>query len=400
MSRGPAVVHRPTKDFTFDKITISTTAKKVAGWYFAKIAHEGRPLYIEVPEVLSKAGFVKVNSQTVCDLMFSPKEEEEVLTWFEDLVSRCHVLLSEHANDWFSQPFSVNDIEAVFDCPMKSYKSGRFQLCRCTVTIIGDHPTVVYDETQNRLAMEDVDIGTDTRVAPIIEVGGISFTTSRFRLSLKIKQLMIVVDTDPTEFETCMIHRAGHGNTGSTVLAAGKIPMDIRPGGVSGTQSSVSDEDDDIDTDIKEPEPEPVVLAESEPVVLAEPEPVVLAEPEPEPEPEPVVLAEPEPVVLAEPEPVVLAEPEPEQSEWDSLVSAGEIVSINPEVAVDAPTVDLKDPIQVYQQRYGRAKKRAQQLKSDAIRAILEANSIKDAYSMLNYADSESDISDIELEIE
>jgi hypothetical protein len=394
MSKTPAIAHRPTKDFTFGKITISTTAKKVAGWYFAKIAHEGRPLYIEVPEVLSKAGFVKVNSQTVCDLMFSPKEEEEVLTWFEDLVSRCHSLLSEHANDWFSQPFSVNDIEAVFDCPMKSYKSGHFQLCRCIVTTTGDHPTVVYDETQNRLAMEDVDIGSDTRIAPIIEVCGISFTTSRFRLSLKIKQLMIVVDTDPVEFETCMIHRAGRGNTGSTVLAAGKIPMNIRPEGVSGIQSTGSEEDGDIDTDIKEHEPEPVVLAEPEP------EPVVLAEPEPEPEP--IVLAEPEPepVVLADPEPEPEPEPVPEQSEWDSLVSAGEIVSIDPEVTADTSTVDLKNPIQVYQQRYGRAKKRAQKLKSDAIRAILEANSIKDAYSMLNYADSESDISDIELEIE
>ena len=81
-------------------------------------------------------------------------------------------------------------------------------------------------------------------------------------------------------------------------------------------------------------------------------------------------------------------------------MSAGEIISINPEPTDNTPSIDLKDPLQVYQQRYGRAKKRAQQLKSEAIRAILEANSIKDAYSMLNYADSESDVSDIELEIE
>jgi len=397
MSRAPAIVHRPTKEFTFDKITINTTAKKVAGWYFAKISHEGHPLYIEVPEVLSKAGFVKVNSQTVCDLMFSPKEEEEVLTWFEDLVSRCHVLLSDHADDWFSQPFSVNDIEAVFDCPMKSYRSGRIQLCRCAVTITGDHPTVVYDEAQNRLAIEDADIGTETRIAPIIEICGISFTTSRFRLSLKIKQLMVVVDTDPAEFETCMIQRVGRGvTTSTTVIAPGKIPMDICLGGVSKTQATESDEDDDNKTDIKEPEPDAPTdpLVDTESVVLAEAEADVLAEAEPEPEPE--AEAEPE----EEAEAVVLTKPEPESSEWDSLVSAGEIVSIDPDVTTDAPNVELKDPLQVYQQRYGRAKKRAQQLKSDAIRAILEANSIKDAYSMLNYADSESDVSDIELEIE
>ena len=384
MSRHLSVVHRPTKEFTFDQITISTTAKKVAGWYFAKIAHDGRPLYIEVPEVLSKAGFVKVSSQTVCDLMFSPTEEEGVLTWFEDLVSRCHALLSEHATDWFSQPFSVNDIEAVFDCPMKSYKSGRFQLCRCTVTTTGDHPTVVYDESKNRLVMDDAGIDAETRMAPIIEVCGISFTTSRFRLSLKIKQLMIVADIDPAEFDTCMIQRKGHGSTSDGPVETGKISMDIRSDGMSKPQEVELEEDDVSDTEIKEPEPEPV--APTETLVDEEPEPVTSTE----------TLVDKEPDVLAESYP----ESDQEPTEWDSLVSAGEIVSITPEVTTDASTVDLKDPIQVYQQRYGRAKKRAQQLKSDAIRAILEANSIKDAYSMLNYADSESDVSDIELEIE
>ena len=74
MSRTPAVAYRPTKDFTFDKITISTNGKKVSGWYFAKLAHDKRPLYMEIPEVLTKSGIVKVNNQTVCDLIFNPDE--------------------------------------------------------------------------------------------------------------------------------------------------------------------------------------------------------------------------------------------------------------------------------------------------------------------------------------
>ena len=76
MSRTPAVAYRPTKDFTFDKITISTNGKKVGGWYFAKIAHDKRPLYMEIPEVLTKSGIVKVNNQSVCDLIFNPDEED------------------------------------------------------------------------------------------------------------------------------------------------------------------------------------------------------------------------------------------------------------------------------------------------------------------------------------
>ena len=86
MKRTPVVVHRPTKEFTYDNISITTTPKKVAGWYFAKIAHEGRPLYIETPDVLTKSGIVKLNSQTVCDIVLSPTEHEEVLEWFEELV--------------------------------------------------------------------------------------------------------------------------------------------------------------------------------------------------------------------------------------------------------------------------------------------------------------------------
>ena len=100
MSKSPIIIHSPTRDFTFENITISTNGKRTAGWYFAKIQHNMKPLCIETPEILSKAGFVKVNNQTVCDLIFSPESEEEILTWFELLVTRCHVLLSEHADDW------------------------------------------------------------------------------------------------------------------------------------------------------------------------------------------------------------------------------------------------------------------------------------------------------------
>ena len=403
MSTMSAFVHRPTKDFTFDNITISTTGKKVGGWYFAKIAHDKRPLYIEVPEVLTKAGFVKVSNQTVCDLMLSPTEDEEVITWIEELVSRCHILLSEHANDWFSQPFSVADIDSVFDSPMKSYKSGRFQLCRCSITTSGEHPTVVYDESQKRMVMDDISIGSDTHVVPIIEVCGISFTTTRFRLSLKIKQMMIVTEIDSEEFNTCMIQRTGRNRMDNDDVESGKIPMDIRPGQVSKTQPVEMDEDIDSERDIKQPDvppqtleddPPPETLTETidETEVKEESDLTTTIHAEPEPEPEPETEPEPEP----EPE----TETETETTTWDSLVSAGEIISITPEVNTDASTIDLKDPIQVYQQRYARAKKRAQQLKNDAIRAILEANSIKDAYSILNYDDSESDVSDIELEIE
>ena len=210
MSRSSIVIQSPTKDFTFDKITISTNGKRNSGWYFAKIQHEMKPLYIEAPEILSKSGLVKLANQTVCDLIFSPEGEEEILSWFELLVTRCHVLLSEHANDWFSQPFSVNDIDEVFDYPMKSYKSGRCQLCRCIVATTGDQSTSIYDESQNKLDFDSVNIDSTTRLVPIIEVSGISFTTTRFRLSLKIKQMMLVYhDTEPV-IEQCMIQRVGH----------------------------------------------------------------------------------------------------------------------------------------------------------------------------------------------
>ena len=413
MSTMSAVVHRPTKEFTFDNITISTTGKKVGGWYFAKIAHDNRPLYVEVPEVLTKAGFVKVSNQTVCDLMLSPSEDEEVITWIEELVSRCHILLSDHANDWFSQPFSVADIDSVFDSPMKSYKSGRFQLCRCSITTSGEHPTVVYDESQKRMVMDDISVGSDTRVVPIIEVCGISFTTTRFRLSLKIKQMMIVTEIDPEEFNTCMIQRTGRKGMDKDAVESGKIPMDIRAGEVSKTHTVEMDEDVDSKRDIKQPAPPETLEDEPQPEETLEDEPHPEETLEDEPHPEETLEDESQPDTLTDTidEPDVKEESdlnttpistdsESETTTWDTLVSAGEIISITPEVNTDASTIDLKDPIQVYQQRYARAKKRAQQLKNDAIRAILEANSIKDAYSILNYEDSESDVSDIELEIE
>jgi hypothetical protein len=54
----------------------------------------------------------------------------------------------------------------------------------------------------------------------------------------------------------------------------------------------------------------------------------------------------------------------------------------------------IKNPNQVYQEIYKKAKVKAKQLKQEAIKAIMEANSIKNAY-MLDDID-DSDLSDFD----
>ena len=256
MSTTTTIIHQPTNDFEFAQIKLGHPTKAGSG-YFTKITHTGRPLYIETPETQSKQGFVKINNKTVCDLLFK-SQNEEVITWFENMETTCHKLLFENAEDWFSSALEYEDIASAFVCPLKTYKSGKFQICRCSVRSSGTRPTIVYDENENVVPLTSPDINENTQMVTIIEVCGISFTARMFRLDLIIKQVMII-DAEAAEFGACLIRRnntststnktAATGLVGKnmgpeTIPSRGGIKMSISKGG-TGTSSTQNEEDGD-----------------------------------------------------------------------------------------------------------------------------------------------------------
>ena len=93
----------------------------------------------------------------------------------------------------------LNDIEAAFTSPIKTFKSGRYYLLR-----VNAKPTLpIYGESQNLVKFEDV--STDSSNISILEVQGIKFTSRNFQIEIELKQAMIV-SPDPF-LESCFIKK-------------------------------------------------------------------------------------------------------------------------------------------------------------------------------------------------
>ena len=200
-------IHKADKNFIFNDLEVNHPVSIPGNAYFTKISIKGKPLYIETPEIYTKQGFVKMNKKMVCDLMFSSYENENLINWFETLETTCYSLVHTKSSEWFQNHLEYEDIASAFSSSLKTYKSGKYQLCRCNVSTdynTGFPQTKVYDE--NELPVSYEDIKDNVKIISIVEVRGIKFTSRMFQIEFDIKQVMMI--QSESEFDTCLITKS------------------------------------------------------------------------------------------------------------------------------------------------------------------------------------------------
>jgi hypothetical protein len=190
----------PHANFDFTKLSLGVLSSIQGGAYFTRIFFENKPVYIQTPTCSTKQGFIKHGKKIYSDLMFN-NNDEVFINWLENLETKCHQLIHEKADSWFSSEnkLELNDIESAFTSPIKTFKSGRYYLLR-----VNAKPTLpIYGESQNVVKFEDV--STDSSNISILEVQGIKFTSRNFQIEIELKQAMIV-SPDPF-LESCFIKK-------------------------------------------------------------------------------------------------------------------------------------------------------------------------------------------------
>jgi len=190
----------PHANFDFTKLSLGVLSSIQGGAYFTRIFFENKPVYIQTPTCSTKQGFIKHGKKIYSDLMFT-NNDEVFINWLENLETKCHQLIHEKADSWFSSEnkLELNDIESAFTSPIKTFKSGRYYLLR-----VNAKPTLpIYGESQNLVKFEDV--STDSSNISILEVQGIKFTSRNFQIEIELKQAMIV-SPDPF-LESCFIKK-------------------------------------------------------------------------------------------------------------------------------------------------------------------------------------------------
>ena len=356
----------PNSAFDFAKLSLAQPTGIQGGAYFTKLLYNGKPLYIQTPKSLTKQGFVKNGKKIYCDLMFD-NNDEQFVTWIENLETKCHNLIFEKSDAWFQNSLDLNDIETAFNSVLKSYKSGKKYLVRTNIKInsLSGSPIIkIYNENEVPLTLED--INHETNIISILEIQGIKFTTRNFQIEIELKQTM-VLNTDKI-FENCLIKK----------------------------NSNVLKVEESIDV-------ESVVVAEADPEAVIE-DLEENKEEEIRVDKEDVIEEKNETIEEVEAENIEEIKEEENKTNVEAEEKKNEIIeqdnffdivpielSFNDE---SLETITLKKPNQVYYELYKEAREKAKKAKKEAVLAYLEAKNIKKAY-MLEDIDS-SDDSDVE----
>lgn len=191
-------VVEPNGTYDFKNIGIGALNRISGETFYARIFSNNKPLFIQTPKSLLKQGFVKTGKKMYCDLMFT-NQDEIFVNWIENLETTCQQLIYAKKTDWFSseENMELNDIESAFTSLIKLYKSGKYYLMRANVKTNAK----IYDESGVQIAIEEV--RSDANMITVVEIQGIKFVSKTFQIELEIKQCMIV-STDPFS-EGCFI---------------------------------------------------------------------------------------------------------------------------------------------------------------------------------------------------
>lgn len=354
----------PNSTFDFEKLSLAQPTGIQGGAYFTKLLYKGKPLYIQTPKSLTKQGFVKNGKKIYCDLMFD-NNDEQFVTWIENLETKCHNMIFEKSDAWFQNSLDLNDIETAFNSVLKSYKSGKKYLVRTNIKInsLSGSPIIkIYNESEVPLTLEDVN--HETNIISILEIQGIKFTTRNFQIEIELKQTM-VLNTDKI-FENCLIKK----NT-NVLRVEEAIDVESLVVTEAEPESLVDDLEEDKEQEIRVYNENAV--EEEGTIVEGTIEEVEIKKEENKTN---VGVEEKKNEVV-------------EENNFFDMVPIE--LNFNDE---SLETITLKKPNQVYYELYKEAREKAKKSKKEAVLAYLEAKNIKKTY-MLEDIDS-SDDSDIE----
>ena len=187
-------------EYDFSAIELEAPSSLTGGAYFTKFINKNnfKSIYLQLPKCSTKQGIVKNNTKTYTDLMFN-SSEILLLKWLEEFESFCHKKIFEKKDLWFHTDFTLNDIQEMMNPLTRLYKSGKYTILR---TQIKNNKINIYDENENSLTLEN--LKNEDSVIPLIHINGIKFTSNNFTIDINLVQLMIVNEEE--DLNNCIIN--------------------------------------------------------------------------------------------------------------------------------------------------------------------------------------------------
>lgn len=359
-----------TQDFSFNSISLANPTPLTGGSHFTKasLGNFSKNIYLQLPKCLTKQGIVRNNTKMYCDLMFN-SNEKELIQWFENLEAMCQQKIYDNRNLWFHNNIEMNDIEEMINPIMRSYRSGKNILIR---TYIKNSRCVAYDENENPFHLDN--LKAEDYIIPLVNIDGIKFTAKDFKIEIYLTQIMVLIPQD--EFEkTCLIKIENKNKN-----------RNIKSGSANYLENSVNDQSEDkVSTD---PSTEPIETNSN--IQENNKDNIVLNT-----ESSKAPIENSEVPIENRDNKNLEADDKSEKAEALEIINdKNNIEEVNLDVldiSDVSESVDLKKPNEVYYEIYKNAKKKAKDLRQNAIQAYLDAKNIKLKYNLDNFEDSDEE---------
>lgn len=181
------------------KITLGNPGRIQGGSYYAKLFYNNDDMYIRVNNCSTKNKVIE-GKKSYVDIMFTI-HESEYIDYLHQIETRIKEILSEKSGDWFSN-INPDDIEHFFNSCMKIYKTHNNVLR----SYVGQRESLqacsVFDEHNVQVSYDSIQEGT--KIACILHIKGLRFTSNSFQLDIDNKQILLLPEKN--DFDTCLLN--------------------------------------------------------------------------------------------------------------------------------------------------------------------------------------------------
>ena len=188
-------------EFDFSKLKLNNPNGKQGGSYFCKLLYDDDDLLIQTPKSMSKNGFPKGDNQGYIDIIVELNNDFH--NWIIKLEDHIKNIINDKQSLWFDNNLDRDDIDYLFSDSLKKHQKNNF--IRTYIKkrkYIADHNIFrMFNENDEEINIKD--FNNNNKFIGVIEILGLKFTNTSFKLDYIIKQMLVI---NNIEFNKCLIN--------------------------------------------------------------------------------------------------------------------------------------------------------------------------------------------------
>ena len=356
--------------------------------YFSKISQGSmkKNLYLQLPKCTTKQGIVKSSSKSYCELCYGITEKT-IIEFLENLEK--HILDEIYKNRelWFynADSMTLEDIEDLMTPLIKTYKHGKNFLLKNNIKL---DKFKIYDENENNVDIDNYNLTHE--FIPLVNINGVKFSSKNFSIDLVLTQMMVMYPSE--EFEQ------------QVLIKTNKKPEVLEE--MRESRELVKVEKEELDEYKELDESKELVALETKVELELEESGELDESNELDESKELGELGELEEleesnelVALETKVELEIEESKPEKVDktenpsFKYLTNANELTQIDNldlNDSIDNTPLEIKTRDEIYLEIYKKAKKKAKEIRKNAIDAFLQAKNIKSKYNLDSLVESSS----------